>query len=153
MGVRMEETGICSPGHWSKNQKFLENLRLAAQFRLIHLIVAMTVYMPVWHWHCTRPRFTVLVSCNDEIAVGTCPLLCLQKQVVKLASGLVYWWSLSRNNNTAINLPTFTANYGSRGLSACDQGSHCRVFPPRSGIFCRPGCLGLIMKNRVKSVF
>jgi len=47
MGVRMEETGICSPGDWSKNQKFLENLRLAAQFRLIHLIVAMTVYMPV----------------------------------------------------------------------------------------------------------
>ena len=46
----------------------------------MHLTVAMTVYLPVWHWHCTRARFTVLVSCSDEFAVHSCPLLCLQKQ-------------------------------------------------------------------------
>jgi len=39
----------------------------------------MTVYLPVWLWHCTC-RFAVLVSCNDEIAVRTCSLLCLQLQ-------------------------------------------------------------------------
>jgi len=29
------------------------------------LILALTVYLPVWHSHCTRARFTVLVSCSD----------------------------------------------------------------------------------------
>jgi len=33
----------------TKNQKFLENLKLAAKFRLIHIIVAITVYLPVRH--------------------------------------------------------------------------------------------------------
>ena len=80
----------------SKNEKFLENLKLAAKFLLIHLIAATTVYLPVWH--CTRARFTVLVSYSDEIAVRSCPLLCLQMQVAKLASRLLYCWSLLRNN-------------------------------------------------------
>jgi len=31
----------------TKNQKFIENLKLATKSRLIHLIVAMTVYLPV----------------------------------------------------------------------------------------------------------
>jgi len=38
-------------------------------------IVTMTVYFPVWH--CTSARFTVPVSCDDEIAVRSCPVLCL----------------------------------------------------------------------------
>jgi len=54
-------------------------MKSAAKFLLIHLIVSMTLYLPVWH--CSRARFTVLVSCNDEIAVRSCPLLCLQRQV------------------------------------------------------------------------
>jgi len=36
---------------------------------LIDLILTMRVYFPMWHSHCTRARFTVLVSCNDELAV------------------------------------------------------------------------------------
>jgi len=32
---------------WTKNQKFIENLKLAARLLLIHLIVAMTVVLPV----------------------------------------------------------------------------------------------------------
>jgi len=44
--------------------------------------------------------------------------------------------SLLRNNNTAINLQTFTLSHGNRRFSIS-----------------RPGYLGLIMKNRVKSVF
>jgi len=32
--------------------------------------------------------FTVLVWCNDELAVHSCPLICLQRQVAKLAIGL-----------------------------------------------------------------
>jgi len=76
----------------------LENLKLAAKFRLIDLIDAITAYLPVWH--CTRARFAVLVSCNDEFAVRSCPLLRLQRQVAKLASGLFNYWSLLRKNNT-----------------------------------------------------
>ena len=91
-----------------------------AKFRWIHLIAAVTVYFTVWHWHCTRASFTVLVSCNGEIAVRSYPLLWLPRQVAKLASGLFYGWSLLRNNNTAINLQTFTSSYCGRRFSACD---------------------------------
>jgi len=42
------KTGICPLlENGTKNQKILENLKLVAKFRLIHLIVAMTVYLPV----------------------------------------------------------------------------------------------------------
>ena len=100
--------------------KLIENLKLAAKFRLIHLIVAIKVYLPV----------TALVSCSDELAVRW-PLLCLQRQVAKLACGLFYYLCLLRNNNTAINFQTFTSSYGSRRFTARDHGFHCGVFPPR----------------------
>ena len=29
----------------------------------------MTIRLPIWHSHCTRVRFTVLVTCGDELAV------------------------------------------------------------------------------------
>jgi len=29
----------------------------------------MTVCLPIWHSQCTRVRFTVLVTCGDELAV------------------------------------------------------------------------------------
>jgi len=32
----------------TKNQNVFENLKLAVNFRVIHLIVAMTVYLPVY---------------------------------------------------------------------------------------------------------
>jgi len=51
-------------------------------------------------------------------------LLCQQRQVAKLASRLLYSWSLLRNNNMAINRQMFTSSYGSRRFTACDQGSH-----------------------------
>jgi len=53
-------------------------LTSAAQFRLIDLSLAITVYLPVRLSHGTRARFTVLVSCSAEFAVHSCPLLFLQ---------------------------------------------------------------------------
>ena len=79
---------------WTKNQKFLKNLIWAIWIRLIDLIHAVTVCLPVWYWYCTRARFTVL----DELVVHLCPDLCLQKQVVELANGLFYDWALLPNN-------------------------------------------------------
>jgi len=73
--------------------------------------------------------------------------------VARLASGLFNCWSSLRNNNTALNLQTFTSTYGSRRFTACDQGSHYGFFHPHLPFFSRPGCLDLIVKNPVKSGF
>jgi len=62
---------------------------------LTELILAMPVYFPVWHSHCTRVSFTVLVSCRGELrTVHSCPLICLQRQVAKLGRELFYYWPL-----------------------------------------------------------
>jgi len=63
----------------TENQDFLENMKLATQFQSAGLIFAMPVYLPVWHSHCLRTRFTFLVSCSSELAVHSCPLLCVAK--------------------------------------------------------------------------
>jgi len=65
-------------------------------------------------------------------AVESNLLISLQSKVAKLDSGLFYYWSILRSNNTAINLQTSTSSYGSRRFVACDQSSHCVFFPPRS---------------------
>jgi len=72
----------------------------------------MTGYLAVWHSHCTRARFTVLVSCSDELAVYSSPFLHLQRQNLKLRSGLFCYWSLFSNNNMATNLHRFASSYG-----------------------------------------
>ena len=71
----------------------------------------MPVYFPVWHLHCTRARLTVLVSWNGEIAFHSRPLLCLQRQVTKLASGLFDCWPLLGNNNMATNPQGLASSY------------------------------------------
>jgi len=43
----------------------------------------MTVYLPVWHSHCTRSKFTALVLRSDELAVHSCPLICPQRRLRK----------------------------------------------------------------------
>jgi len=73
MGVRKGGKEHCpSLNIGTKHQNFLENLMSAVQFRLIDLFLAMTVYLLLRHSHCTA-RFTVLVSCSDELAVHSCP--------------------------------------------------------------------------------
>ena len=50
MGVRKERKWAFPPIEiWSKNQKRLENLKTAVQFRLISWILAIAVYLSVWH--------------------------------------------------------------------------------------------------------
>jgi len=117
MGVRKGggETGICHPWKLGLRTKyFSRNLKSASQFWLIDLILAMTVFLPVWNSHCAWVSFTVIVSCRDELAVHSCPILCLQRWVAKVANGLFYCWSILRNNNMATNLQKFTLYYGSR---------------------------------------
>ena len=61
--------------------------------------------------------------------------------------------SLLRNNHTAINLQTFTSSWVVGVFSRVANAPFAVFFPPRIDFFRRPACLGLIMKNRVKSVF
>jgi len=88
MGVR--RVGKCPFPPWKlgSRTKFIpKNLSRHHRFRLIDLILAMTVFLPVWNSHCTRVRFTVTVSCSDGLAVHSCLFLCLQRWVVKVARG------------------------------------------------------------------
>ena len=87
---------------------------------VIELILAMTVYFPVWHSHCTRAKFTFLVSCSDELlTVHSCPLICLQRQIAKLGKELFYYWTLLRNNNMSTTiLQRLTSSCGSRCFAA-----------------------------------
>jgi len=94
------------------------------KFRLIDLILAMTVFLPVWNSRCTSVRFTVIVSCNDELAVHSCLFLCLQRRFAKVASGLFCCWSLLHHNTVAPNPQRFTLNYGSRRCVAWDCSTH-----------------------------
>jgi len=80
----------------------------------------MTVFLPVWNSHCTRVRFTVTVSCSDGLAIHSCLFPCLQRRLVKVASGLFCSWSLLRNNTVATNPQRFTLYYGSRWFVAWD---------------------------------
>jgi len=99
---------------------FWKNLKSASYFRLIDLILAMTAFLLVWNSHCTRVRFTAVVSGSDELEVHSCPLVCLQRWVAKAASGLFYSWSLLRNNTMATNLQRFALYYGGRRFVAWD---------------------------------
>jgi len=65
--------------------------------------------------------------------------------LANLASGLLYSWSLLRNNNTAINLQMFTSSYSSRCFAACDQAV-TEFFSQPDMLFSRPVCLCLIVK-------
>jgi len=108
----------------TKKENFLEKLKLAAQFRSSDLILAMAVYVPVWHTlhasqvHCfgVTHCFHVMLLCSDGLADHSYPVQCLQRQVVKLASGLFRCWSLLRNNNMATNLHRFTSSNGRKGF-------------------------------------
>jgi len=97
-----------------KNQIFLEKPEVGILNPINWFDSCNGSFLPVWNSHCTRVRFTVIVSCSDELAVHSCPLLFLQRWVAKVASGLFYCWSLLRNNNMATNLENFTLYYGSR---------------------------------------
>jgi len=51
------KTGICIPLEIGiRNQNFPKNLTSVAQFQLIDLFLAVTLYLQLWHSHCTRQQ-------------------------------------------------------------------------------------------------
>jgi len=107
-----------------RTKYFSKNWRRHLKLRLIDLILALTAFLPVWNSHCTRVRFTVIVSCSDELAFHSCLFFCLQRRVAKVARGLFCFWTLLRNNTLATNPQRFTLNYGSRRFVAWDCWTH-----------------------------
>jgi len=81
---------------------------------LDNLIAGMTLTL-----HKSQGGYTILVSSIDELAVNSCPLFFLQRQIAKLARGLFCRWSLFRNNNMAINLQRFISSIGRKHFP-CD---------------------------------
>ena len=77
----------------------------------------MAVYLPVWHSHCTRARFAVLVSCSDELAVhhvrsfacrGRLRTFRADCSIISLCCVTTTWQLL------------FPSGYGRRRFVACD---------------------------------
>jgi len=103
-----------------KNQIFLEKPEVGILIPINWFDFCNDSFLPVWNSHCTWVRFTVAVSCSDELAVHSCPLLCLQRWVANVASGLFYCWFLLRNNIMAKNQQKFTLYYCGRRFVAWD---------------------------------
>ena len=99
-------------------QNFLENLKPEAYFRFTDLILAMTVHLPVWCSLCTRARFTVLVSCNDESLQFTHVRSFACRGSLRNWQPGFYRWSLLRNNNVTTNLQNIGSKYGKRRFAA-----------------------------------
>jgi len=114
-------------------------MKSAAQFPVNDLILAMTSYLPVRHSHCTKTRFTVLVSWSGELAVRLCSIA---------------WPTLGADfsavGHYCVTITWFTSSYDSRRFTSCccwtqvswqivqrdvtaDSGSHvvlyCEVLP------------------------
>jgi len=65
------------------------------------------------------------------------------------------FWSFSQAHLVYFRkteVATLTSSYGSKRFSACAHGSQWGFFQPDL-FFSRSGCLGINMKNRLKSVF
>ena len=63
-------------------------------------------------------------------------LLCLQRQVAKVANELFYYWPLLRNNNMATIFRRCTSSYGGRRFAACNyQCCQPCGFPANLGLF------------------
>jgi len=78
----------------------------------------MTCYLPIWLAHCTRVRFTVLVSCSDEFTVRQFThvrsVACWSRLLT--CEPIVLLLVVLHNNNITSNLQTVTSSYGSRRL-------------------------------------
>ena len=105
-------------GIGTKNQK---NLKSAALIPINWFNLALTLYFPLsFILHNSQVRCSVVMQWRICSSLMSAPLICLQRQVAKLASGLFYCCCLLHNNDLATDLQRFTSNYGRRRCAACD---------------------------------
>jgi len=85
VGVRRGKNGHCpSVETGNKHQNFLENSTSAAQFRLIDVFLAMTVY---FRYDTCTAQPDSLFWCQTVMSLPFIHVLCLQRQVTKFESG------------------------------------------------------------------
>jgi len=89
-------------------------VKLYRRLRLIDLILALTVHLPLRHSHCTRARFTVLVTCSDELYNS------LMSTTSPAEAGCQTCEQIGNNNYTATDLGKFTSSYCGRRFATCD---------------------------------
>jgi len=130
MGVRSGgKTHICPP--WKlglRTRYFWKNLKSASSFRLIDLVLAMTMFLPIWNSHCTEVRFTAYVmqwwACSSLMSPPLPAEACCESRewIVLLLVSIAY-------NTMATDLQKFTLYYGSRRFVAWDCWTHtsCQV--------------------------
>jgi len=103
----------------TKKEKFLENVKSAVQFLSVGLILAVTVFADM-----TLTLHKSQVHCFANMQLWACrslnSLLCLQRQVAKLARDLFYHWPLLRNNNMGSNLRRCTSSHWRKRFAACN---------------------------------
>jgi len=133
-----------------KYQVFLERPEVGILIPINWFDSCNDSFFPAWNSHCTRVRFTVTVSCSHELAVHSCPLLCLQRWVAEVARGLFYCWFLLRDNNMTTNLQRFTLFYVSRRFVAWDCWTQAswQVIQPGSDMLIAVGHAGLYYVKR-----
>jgi len=85
---REGQIGHFPPGSWTKNQKVLENLKLASRFRLNWF------YLPAWHSHCTRART------EDVLIHETSFLVQINCDMIRLCGSLL--WPLLLNDQSSM---------------------------------------------------
>jgi len=114
-------SGVASPKIWEGPKNLVEAKML--DFRRITLFFwknasqsTKWLYFLKFFWG--RPVWPPLTT--PMLAVHSCPLLGLQRQVAKFARGLFYSCFLFHNNNKAQNLQRFTSSWGSRRIAGCN---------------------------------
>jgi len=80
---------------------------------------ATSIYLPVWHSQCTR-RFSFFHFTVSELAVRSCPLLCMTKR----GSGFICCWSLLRNSYDSRHFAAF--DYWCLAWQVMQRHSNCQ---------------------------
>jgi len=124
MGVRRRrKSGILSLEIGIKNEIFLEKPEVGILIPINWFNSCNDSFLLVWNSHCSRVRFTVIVSCSDELAVLSCPS-CACRGGLRKSREDCSAVGLYCVTNMATNLQRFTLYYGGRGFVVWDCWTH-----------------------------
>ena len=143
------ENGHLPPWRLGLSTNFFRKREVIKQVSIYWFNFAMSIYLPIWHSHCTRFRFIHFTV--SELAVRSCPLLC----VTKRASGFICCWSLLRNNYDSSVSPHLTIERKRLAWQVMQRHSNSQwchsVFPLRCTIalYCTTGTRSFVQWNSI----
>jgi len=109
------KTGISPPGNWDSEPNIFSKSQVSSLIPINWLHFCNNSYFPVWHSHCPRTRFTVLMSCRLQFT-HVRSFACKERlrnlradcSTVILCCVTITWPQ------------RFASNYDSRRFAACD---------------------------------